>query len=79
LATVVRGDHPALGTRRAPTVLADVGELTGAKIPHEGYIYANANHGCHNGTGPRYDEAAAKLAWQRTLDWLNKYLRTSSG
>ncbi|MBO0738679.1 MAG: dienelactone hydrolase family protein, partial [Alphaproteobacteria bacterium] len=26
-------------------------------------------------TTPRYDEAAAKEAWQRTLDWFNKYLR----
>ena len=41
----------------------------------EGYIYPNANHGFHNDTTPRYDEAAAKLAWQRTLDWFNKYLR----
>jgi len=50
-------------------------ELTAANVPHEGYIYAAANHGFHNDTTPRYDEAAAKLAWQRTLDWLNKYLR----
>jgi len=28
-----------------------------------------------NDTTPRYDQAAAKLAWQRTLDWFNKYLR----
>src|SRR5262245_23898807 len=39
--------------------------LTAAKIPHEGYIYPNANHGFHNDTTPRYDEAAAKLAWSR--------------
>jgi carboxymethylenebutenolidase len=50
-------------------------ELTAAHVPHEGYIYSGANHGFHNDTTPRYDEAAAKLAWQRTLDWLNKYLR----
>jgi carboxymethylenebutenolidase len=43
---------------------------------HEGYVYPGANHGFHNDTTPRYDEAAAKLAWQRTLDWFNKYLRT---
>jgi carboxymethylenebutenolidase len=49
--------------------------LTAAKVPHEGYVYAGANHGFHNDTTPRYDEAAAKLAWQRTLDWFNKYLR----
>jgi carboxymethylenebutenolidase len=49
--------------------------LTAAHVTHEGYVYAGANHGFHNDTTPRYDEAAAKLAWQRTLDWLNKYLR----
>lgn len=49
--------------------------LTAANVTHEGYVYADANHGFHNDTTPRYDEAAAKLAWQRTLDWLNKYLR----
>jgi carboxymethylenebutenolidase len=40
------------------------------------YIYEGVNHGFHNDTTPRYDEAAAKLAWQRTLDFFNKYLRT---
>jgi carboxymethylenebutenolidase len=49
--------------------------LTEARVTHEGHVYAGANHGFHNDTTPRYDEAAAKLAWQRTLDWLNKYLR----
>ncbi len=49
--------------------------LTSEHVTHEGYVYAGANHGFHNETTPRYDGAAAKLAWQRTLDWLNKYLR----
>jgi carboxymethylenebutenolidase len=49
--------------------------LSAAHVTHEGYVYAGANHGFHNDTTPRYEEAAAKLAWQRTLDWLNKYLR----
>src|SRR6266581_2473012 len=39
------------------------------------YTYEGANHGFHNDTTPRYDEAAAKLAWQRTLDFFNKYLK----
>jgi carboxymethylenebutenolidase len=52
--------------------------LTAAHVPHEGFVYIGANHGFHNDTTPRYDEAAAKLAWQRTLDWLNKYLRAPS-
>jgi carboxymethylenebutenolidase len=50
--------------------------LTAAKVPHEGFIYTGANHGFHNDTTPRYDDAAAKLAWQRTLEWFNKYLRS---
>jgi carboxymethylenebutenolidase len=49
--------------------------LTDAHVVHQGYVYVGANHGFHNDTTPRYDDAAAKLAWQRTLDWLNKYLR----
>lgn len=40
------------------------------------YFYEGANHGFHNDTTPRYDEAAAKLAWQRTIDFFNKYLRS---
>ena len=39
------------------------------------HMYEGKQHGFHNDTTPRYDEAAAKLAWQRTLDWFNKYLR----
>lgn len=52
--------------------------LAAAKVVHEGYVYPGANHGFHNDTTPRYDDAAAKLAWQRTLDWLNKYLRSTA-
>jgi carboxymethylenebutenolidase len=44
-------------------------------VTYTAYIYEGANHGFHNDTTPRYDEAAAKLAWQRTLDFFNKYLR----
>ena len=44
-------------------------------ITYTAYIYDGANHGFHNDTTPRYDEAAAKLAWQRTLDFFNKNLR----
>ncbi len=49
--------------------------LKAANIPYEGHIYANANHGFHNDTTPRYDEKAAKEAWDRTLGWFEKYLR----
>jgi carboxymethylenebutenolidase len=44
-------------------------------VTYTGYVYDGANHGFHNDTTPRYDEAAAKLAWQRTLDFFNKYLK----
>lgn len=38
------------------------------------YIYANANHGFHNNTTPRYDKAAADLAWKRTIDFFKEQL-----
>ena len=42
---------------------------------YELYMYEGANHAFHNDTAPtRYNEAAAKLAWQRTLDFFAKYL-----
>lgn len=52
-----------------------VAALKAANIPYEGHIYPNANHGFHNDTTPRYDEKAAKKAWDRTLAWFEKYLR----
>jgi carboxymethylenebutenolidase len=45
------------------------------RVTYTAHIYEGANHGFHNDTTPRYDEAAAKLAWQRTLDFFNRYLR----
>jgi carboxymethylenebutenolidase len=65
-----------LDTRLASTWPAYDAELTAAKVRHDGYIYAKANHGFHNDTTPRYDEAAAKLAWQRTLTWFGTYLKS---
>jgi carboxymethylenebutenolidase len=50
--------------------------LKANNIKYTEYVYEGANHGFHNDTTPRYDEAAAKLAWQRTLDFFNKYLRS---
>ncbi|WEA00060.1 dienelactone hydrolase family protein [Mucilaginibacter sp. SJ] len=41
---------------------------------YQAYIYENANHGFHNNTTPRYDKAAAELAWKRTVDFFNEYL-----
>jgi len=42
---------------------------------YEVFVYDGAQHGFHNDTTPRYDEKAAKLAWQRTLEFFNKSLR----
>jgi carboxymethylenebutenolidase len=68
--------HGELDTRLAATWPDYDKALTAIHVPHEGYIYPKANHGFHNDTTPRYDEDAAKLAWQRTLDWFDKYLRS---
>jgi carboxymethylenebutenolidase len=40
------------------------------------HIYPGTQHGFLNDTTPRYNEAAAKLAWQRTIEFFNKNLRT---
>ncbi|SQF98263.1 carboxymethylenebutenolidase [Paucimonas lemoignei] len=48
--------------------------LKAAGKTYESHVYPGANHGFHNDSTPRYDEAAAKLAWDRTLAWFNKYL-----
>lgn len=45
------------------------------KVRYTAHIYPNTLHGFHNDTTPRYDEAAAKLSWQRTLEFFNRHLR----
>ena len=42
---------------------------------YQAYIYENANHGFHNDTTPRYDKAAAELAWKRTIDFFTTNLK----
>ncbi|SMP59139.1 carboxymethylenebutenolidase [Neorhodopirellula lusitana] len=49
--------------------------LAANNVPYESHVYPGVNHGFHNDTTPRYDEAAAELAWKRTLAWFNKYLQ----
>lgn len=39
------------------------------------YMYEEVNHGFHNDTTPRYDEPAAKLAWERTVDFFKEHLK----
>ena len=68
--------HGELDTRLAATWPAYDKALTAANVPHEGYIYAGAVHGFNcDATPERYNKAAADLAWQRTIDWFNKYAR----
>jgi len=50
--------------------------LKAAGIRSEAYIYAGVQHGFNNDTTPRFDQAAAKLAWQRTVDFFKQHLRT---
>ena len=45
-------------------------------VKYEAFTYPQTNHGFHNDTTPRFDEAAAKLAWQRTIEHFNKTLKS---
>ena len=48
--------------------------LKANNVTYAMHTYEGANHGFHNDTTPRYDEAAAKLAWSRTLEFFKKNL-----
>jgi carboxymethylenebutenolidase len=48
--------------------------LKNNSIEYQAYFYENVNHGFHNNTTPRYDEKAATLAWERTLEFFKKNL-----
>ena len=67
--------YAALDTRITGNWPAYEEALKANHVPYTAYIYEGANHGFHNDTTPRYDEKAAKLAWERTLDFFNKNLR----
>jgi carboxymethylenebutenolidase len=49
--------------------------LKAAGVSYQVYIYPGVEHGFNNDTTPRYDEAAATLAWKRTVEFFNKNLR----
>jgi carboxymethylenebutenolidase len=49
--------------------------LKGAKVSYERYLYPGTQHGFNNDTTPRYDEKAAKLAWERTIAFFRKNVR----
>lgn len=48
--------------------------LKDAGVPFEAHVYPGTQHGFHNDSTPRYDEAAAKLSWERTLGFFRKHL-----
>ena len=48
--------------------------LKAAGKTYEAHVYPGTGHGFHNDSTPRYDEAAAKLAWERTLAWFRTHL-----
>jgi len=49
--------------------------LKAAGVKYEAFIYPGVQHGFNNDTTPRFDAAAAKLAWTRTIDFFNAHLR----
>ena len=51
--------------------------LNAATVSYTAHVYAGTQHGFNNDTTPRYDGAAAKLAWERTLAFFNARLRTT--
>ena len=48
--------------------------LKASDVPHEMHGYLGTQHGFHNNSTPRYQEAAAKLAWDRTIVFLRQHL-----
>jgi carboxymethylenebutenolidase len=52
--------------------------LKKAGVRFTAHIYPGANHGFHNDTTPRYDDAAARLAWSRTIEFFTQTLRPAA-
>ena len=50
------------------------GALKTANVDYTRHVYPGTNHGFHNNSTPRYDEAAAKLAWERSVAFFKKHL-----
>ncbi|HWX47774.1 MAG TPA: dienelactone hydrolase family protein [Roseomonas sp.] len=48
--------------------------LKASRVPYEMHVYPGTQHGFHNNSTPRYDEAAARLAWDRTIAFLREHL-----
>jgi carboxymethylenebutenolidase len=48
--------------------------LKASNVQYHAYIYPGTQHGFHNNSTPRYQETAAKLAWERTIAFFKKHL-----
>ena len=67
--------YAALDTRVNEGWPAYEATLKANNKPYTAHLYDNANHGFHNDTTPRYDKAAAELAWKRTVDFFKEKLK----
>lgn len=63
------------GQPKAEEAAAIKAPLKAAGVSYQAYVYPSVQHGFNNDTTPRYDEAAAKLAWGRTVAFFNQHLR----
>jgi carboxymethylenebutenolidase len=48
--------------------------LKANNVAYERHLYPGTRHGFHNNSTPRYDEAAAKLSWERTIAFFKQHL-----
>ena len=62
----------SLETGRGPAFEA---ALKKNNVQYTMHMYENTNHGFHNNSTPRYDEPAAKLAWERTVEFFKEQLK----
>jgi len=68
--------YGSLDTRVNEGIPAYEEALKKNKVTYELYMYEGVNHAFHNDTSPgRYNEAAAKLAWQRSIEFFGKYVK----
>jgi carboxymethylenebutenolidase len=66
--------HGALDKRLVEGLPAYEAALKANGKSYEAFVYANANHGFHNDTTPRYEQQSAELSWERTIAFFRKHL-----
>lgn len=67
--------YASLDTRITEGWLAYEAALKANGKKYQAFIYEGVNHGFHNDTTPRYDKAAAELAWKRSIDFFTDNLK----